>query len=179
VDRAQAVDDLARLVERLARHAVGAGVGRQVDVPLVVQPLDQLLDRLGVALLGGADEVVVGDLQPLPHLTPAGNHLVAPLDGGHAVGLGGLGYLLAVLVGSGEEEDLLAGEPVVTDQEVGVYGRVGVPDVGNIIHVVDGCSHIEGLFLRLIVYGGVFFRVFSHVSIRDTGNVYIHKMVTF
>src|SRR4029453_3126741 len=69
VDRALAVDQLLGAVELLAGHAVQALVAVQVDVALVVQLLPEVLDRHLVALLGGADEVVVGDVQLRPRST--------------------------------------------------------------------------------------------------------------
>ena len=58
--------------------------------------------------------------------------------GAEALLLGGPGHLLAVLVGAGEEEDLVAEEAVPPGQGIGVDGGVGVPHVGRVLHVVDG-----------------------------------------
>ena len=57
--------------------------------------------------------------------------------GRDAVGLGGPGDLEAVLVGAGEEEDVVADQAVPAGQGVGGDRRVGVPDVGHVVHVVD------------------------------------------
>ena len=51
--------------------------------------------------------------------------------------LGRPGHLLAVLVGPGEEEDVVADQPVPPGQGVGVDRGVGVPDVGRVVDVVD------------------------------------------
>src|SRR5450759_5451340 len=50
----------------------------------------------------------------------------------------GLRNLVAVLVNAGEEEDVVALLAVVARQDVGDDGRVGVPQVGLAVHVVDG-----------------------------------------
>ena len=63
---ALAVDDLVLGEEGLAGDAVGTRVGGLVDVPRRLQPLQEGQDAPLVALLGGADEVVVGDQQGLP-----------------------------------------------------------------------------------------------------------------
>ena len=57
--------------------------------------------------------------------------------------LGGPGHLLAVLVGAGEEEDVVADQPVPAGQGVGVDRRVGVADVGRVVHVVDRGGDVE------------------------------------
>ena len=63
VDRALAVDQLVLGVIGLARHAVEALVGTELDVAVVVDDLEELLDRPHVAGLGGADEVGVGEVE--------------------------------------------------------------------------------------------------------------------
>ena len=65
VDRAVAVDQLVLGVVRLARDAVQALVGAELDVAGVVAGLQQRLDAAVVARLGRADEVVVGDVEQL------------------------------------------------------------------------------------------------------------------
>ena len=54
-----------------------------------------------------------------------------------------LGDLGAVLVGAGEEEDVLAPLAVVPRQHVGGDGRVGVAVVRLAVHVVDGSGDVE------------------------------------
>ena len=54
-----AVDELVLGVVRLAGDAVEALVGVELDVAVVVDPLEELLHRPLVAGLGGADEVVL------------------------------------------------------------------------------------------------------------------------
>ena len=93
----------------LVRTAVPAVVGVLVDVAAVEQHLQKLLHAGDMARLGGADEVVVGDVERLPQIAKRRLHGVAPsLRRGEAVLLGGLGHLLAVLVHAGEELDVTA-----------------------------------------------------------------------
>ena len=148
VDRAEAVDDLGGLVEALAGHAVRSLVLAEVDVALVVELLRQPLHRADMALLRGADEVVVGDLEPLPDLLPAGHDPVGPrlrIEPGCG---GRQGHLLAVLVGSGEKVDPLAAQAVVARQEICGNRGVSVPDMGNIVHVIDRSCQVERVFGR-------------------------------
>ncbi len=57
------VEELLLGVVILARDAVEARVGRQLDVPVVVNALQELLHHGVVAGLGRSDEVVVGDFE--------------------------------------------------------------------------------------------------------------------
>ena len=115
--------------EALVAHRVPARVRVQVDVAGVVHPLPDLLGRLEVVGIGGADEPVEGDvellLQPLEHVG------VAPgqLGGRNALGGGRLGHLQSVLVGAGEEPHVEAVEPLEPRDRVGGDVFVGVPDV--------------------------------------------------
>ena len=146
VDRAvAAVDQLALLVVRLAGDAVRALVGVELDVAVVLDPLQQRLHGGVVAGLGGADEVVVGDVEAVPRLPEAGGVAVGLLLGRDAGRLGGLGHLQAVLVGAGEEVGVVAEEAVPAGQGVGDHRRVGVPDVGGVVHVVDRRRDVEAV----------------------------------
>ncbi len=65
--------------------------------------------------------------------------------GSSALLLGGPGDLLSVLVGAGQEEDVVAHQPVPPGQGVGVDRRVGVPDMGRVLDVVDrGGDEVAG-----------------------------------
>ena len=59
------------------------------------------------------------------------------------VGLGRPLHLEAVLVGAGEEEGVVAEQPVPPGQGVGGDRRVGVADVGHVVDVVDRRRHVE------------------------------------
>ena len=93
----------------LVRHGVPAAVGVELDVAGVVAGLQQLRDRGVVAGLGGADEAGRSVMSSsAPGVAVALDGAIGPLLRGHAVGLGGLLHLEPVLVGAGEEEDVLA-----------------------------------------------------------------------
>ena len=132
-----AVDELLLGVVVLAGHAVEPAVGAELDVAVVVDRLEEASYGEVVTRLGGANEVVVGDVQ----VCPGGDE---PLSGGVGPGLGGhpvlprrLGHLGPVLVGAGEEEHVVAEEAVPPAERVGVHRRVGVPDVRRVVDVVD------------------------------------------
>ena len=143
VDRAQrAVDEVVLGVVLLAGHAVQAAVDVLVDVAVLVDPAQEVLDRLVVPRLGGADEVVVGDVEIGPGGGEPGGQPVGPPGRGETLLLGGPGHLLPVLVGAGEEEDVVADQSVPAGQGIGVDRRVGVPHVGGVLDVVDRCGDV-------------------------------------
>ncbi len=144
VHGAVAVDQLVLGVVVLARDAVQARVGSQLDEPVVVDPLEELLDDGVVARLGGADEVVVGDVEALPRLLEAGRRAVRPLLGGGPVGLGRLHDLGAVLVGARHEPHVVAQQAVPAGQGIGVHRRVRRADVRCVVDVVDRCGQVVG-----------------------------------
>ena len=94
--------------------------------------------------IGGPDEPVERDVQPL--LQPLEHIGVAPsqIRGGHALGRGGLGHLEAVFVGAGEVPDVETIEPLEAGDRIGRDVLVRVPDVRSPVRVRDRGGHIEG-----------------------------------
>ena len=116
-----------------------------VDIALLVQLGKDLLAGLHVVVVGGADEAVVADVQQFPQILDGGHDLVHILLGGHA-GIGGLVLdLLAVLVGAGQEHDVVALHALETGQCVAGHGGVAVADVQLIAGVIDGGRDVECL----------------------------------
>ena len=76
---ALAVDEVCLGLERLATDAVEPGVDVLVDVPVVVEPLQEALDELLVLLVARADEEVVRGIESLWELTPDARDLVGVL----------------------------------------------------------------------------------------------------
>jgi hypothetical protein len=144
---ALAVHELAVGPEALAGLAVVADVLALVDVALLIQFGEDLLAGLHVVVVGGADEAVVADIQQLPQVFDGGDDLVNVLLGGHA-GIGGLILdLLAVLVGAGQEHDVIALHPLEARQRIAGHGGVAVADVQLIAGVVDGGGDVKCLVL--------------------------------
>ena len=132
---ALAVEPDVLLAEQHRRSGLGAA--------RVPQAAEQLLHRQLVALVRGADELVVRHSQRLPGLHEGGRDRVH--EG--LRGLAGLGRgardLLAVLVGAGQEEGLVAALAVRAGEAVGQHLLVGVAQVGAPVHVVDGGGDVE------------------------------------
>ena len=127
----------------LVGDAVLAGVGRKVDVAAVLEGLEEVLDALLVTEFGGADEVVVGDAHAVPQGVERGGDPVGELLRGDAGGVGGALDLLAVLVGAGEEEGVVAEQAMAPGEDVRDDGGIGVADVGARVDVVDRRGEIE------------------------------------
>ena len=132
--------------ETLIGNAVPARIGALVDIPAVEELLKEMLYHLYVAFLGGADEIVIGDVKAPPEVLETDHHLVAVLLGCFPPLPGGLFHFLAVLVRAGEEHDLPSGHPHVAGNHVSCDGSINVPDVGDVIDIIDGCRHIECVF---------------------------------
>ena len=99
-----------------------------------------------MALLGGADEVVVRAVQPLDHGLEARHVAVEQLRAAVSPSLRrGLLDLLAVLVGAGEEIDVVAVEPHEAGDGVGRDRLVGVADMRRAVRVGNRGGDVEGL----------------------------------
>ena len=143
--RALAVHQLAVGPEALAGLAVVADVLALVDIALLVQLGEDLLAAFHVVIIGGADKAVVADIQQLPQILDGGHDLVHILFGGDA-GIGSLILdLLAVLIGAGQEHDVVALHPLEAGQRIAGHGGVAVADVQLIAGVIDRGGDIKCL----------------------------------
>ena len=100
--------------------------------------------RCVVARVGGADEEVVGDVDARQQRLEALGVAVGELLRRDALALGRLRDRLAVLVGAGEEEHLLAALAHVPGEDVGADRRVRVAEVRRRVDVVDRGGDVEG-----------------------------------
>ena len=147
VNLAAAVRALAvhQLTEALTGLAVVADVLALIDIALLVQLGEDLLAAFHVVVIGGADKAVVADIQQLPQILDGGHDLVHVLLGGDA-GISGLILdLLAVLIGTGQEHDVVALHPLEAGQRIAGHGGVAVADVQLIAGVIDGGGDIKCL----------------------------------
>ena len=124
-----AVFELRGGPERLARGAVQPLVGALVDVPLLVQLAEDLLHLLLVVGVGGADELVVGNVHHVPDRADLVGDAVDELLGRLAGGGGLLLDLLAVLVRARLEAHVVALVALEPRDRVREDDLVGVADV--------------------------------------------------
>ncbi len=148
VNRAGPVGPLLALaLEVGAARAVPALVGALVDPAVVVDALHDLGDALRVAGIGGADEEVVAGVDDRHQRFELGGVAVGQLLRGDALALGRVLDRLAVLVGAGEEEDVLAALAHVAGEHVSRHRRVGVTEMRLRVDVVDRRGDVVGHFL--------------------------------
>jgi hypothetical protein len=131
--------------ELLLADGVITAVSRLVELPLVMQALEDALDAPAVARIGGGGPAVVRNAE----LGPEGGEFLGDLagvPGGLDAGLlRGLLDLLAVLVHAGEEVNGLALQPVKTGEDIREDFLVGVPDVGRGVRVINGGGDVKSL----------------------------------
>ncbi len=143
---ALAVHQLALGPEGLAGLAVLSLIGALVDVAAVVHFFENPLNGLDMIVVGGADEAVVGDVHQLPQIlnAPGAVHdAVYELLRRDSGGGGDVADLLAVLVGAGEEHDVLPQQAVIAGQCICGHRAVGVADVELVRGIVDRRGDIE------------------------------------
>ncbi len=109
-----------------------------------------------MALLGGADVVVVRALEPLHHGLEARDVAVGELAGLEPLASRRLVHLDAVLVGAGQEKDVVAVEPHEARDGVGGDHLIGVPDMRRPVGVRDRRRDVEmGLVCHRTMYAGL------------------------
>ncbi len=97
--------------------------------------------------LGGADETVKRNIQTLVHVAEPAGVAFGEFGRRHAFGGRGLDHLLAVLVGTGQEEHVLAVEPLEARQRVGRNRLIGVTDMRLAVRISDRCGDEVGVAL--------------------------------
>jgi hypothetical protein len=103
---------------------------------------DRLNDRF-VAVFGGANEIVIRELEAGGETFPVLGEVVAVLLRVFALGVGGLLDLLAVFVKAREEKGLSAEGGLDAGDDVRNHLFIGMPEVGLPIYVVDGSGDVE------------------------------------
>ncbi len=134
---------LALGVVGLVAHRVPAGIFRQVDVAGLLHALPDRRRGAVMARLGGAYEVVVGAVEPLHHGPEKLHVAIGELPRSEALAARGLQHLDAVLVGAGEEIDVVPVEPHEACDGVGRDRLVGVPDMRRPVRVGDRRRDVE------------------------------------
>ena len=149
---AAAVDELALGPEALTGGAVLADILALVDVALFIHLLEDFLDGGNMVVVGGADEAVIADVHQLPQILDALGALDDVIDELLRRNTGLLGLqldLLAVLVGAGQELDVVALQPLVAGHSVGSDGAVGMADVQLIAGIIDRRCNVEFFLIHL------------------------------
>ena len=142
-------------IEGFVAHGVPAGVGLAEDVAVVGagHAAPDLLRGAVVPGLRGADEVVVGEAERRGQLPEPLRVAVGQRAGGKALLLRRLLHLEAVLVGAGQEVDILPVQPLEARDGVGRDRLVGMAEVRRAVGIGNGRGDVE---LLLPAHGGRF-----------------------
>ena len=133
-------------------HRVPAGILVEIDVAGRLHAPPDLLAGKVVPLLGGADEVVLRDVERRRHVAKALRVAVGELDRRQPLGDRRLLHLEAVLVGARQEEHVLAVEPLEARDRIARHRRIGMADMGDPIRIEDRRGEVEA---RLLGHDGI------------------------
>ena len=128
----------------LAAGAIVPAVLADVDFAAVVDTLQNFLYESHVVGIGGTDEAVGRHVEPRPQAAETAADLVHQRLRCGASGRRRSSDLVAVLVGSGDEERVVAEQAMVTPQRVRQHRGVGRADVRVGVHIVNGSGDVVG-----------------------------------
>src|ERR1700730_1503324 len=143
-------DTFARVVEpglvlvviRFIAHRGPAGILAEVNVARRFHLLPDGDRRTMVALFGGSDEYVVRAVESLHHGLETRHVAFDQLRWGELLLRRSLQHFDAVLIGTGDEEHVVAVEPHETRDCIGRDRLVGMADMGRAIGIGDGRGEI-------------------------------------
>ncbi len=131
---------------QLVGDAVLAGVGALVDEAAIAQRGEQLLHAALVPRLGGADEVVVGQAQPVPQRAKLGrDRRSANSCGVRPASLAERSIFCPCSSVPVRNQVSMPMRPLAPRDGVAHDGRVGVAQVRPRIHVVDRRGQVEAV----------------------------------
>ena len=156
-----AVSGLGIGEEGLTGHAIPALVAALVNITLIVELLEHLLHGGLMVVVGGADEVIVGDVHLIPQGLDLPRHVIHVGLGGNACLLRQILDLLTMLVGAGAEVHVVAHFSLVAGDGIGHDGLVGVAEVGLLGGISDGGSYV---ILGLLIHDNILSGVTSYGS---------------
>jgi hypothetical protein len=132
--------------ESLVRDAVPALIIVLIDLSSIVEILENLLNDPFMAEFCRTDEVVIGDIQPLPEGLETFHHFIAVSLWIHSPLLSSSLHLLTMFVCTRQEEDPTSFQSLVAGEYISGDRGVGMADMGNVVDVVDRSSDVEFFF---------------------------------
>ena len=127
------------------RLVIPAFILAEVNLVGIDQVLHEFLHAKLVARFGGADKVVVGDVQLGPERLEVLAVFVGHRFGGDVLLRSGFDHLNAVLVRASEKVDLVAHRPAEPREHVGCDRRVRVAYVRRVVDIVNGRRDVKGV----------------------------------
>src|SRR4030042_4535701 len=109
----------------------------KVDVPGIVNFLQNELDDHLMGFFGGANEAVVGDVQLGPELPEKVADAVGVRLGIFPGGPGGLGHFVPVFIRAGQEKSLVPGQFIEAVEQIRHDGGIGMADMRLGVHVIN------------------------------------------
>jgi hypothetical protein len=105
-----------------------------------------------MSLLGGANEIVVGNVEPHPELLESLMKFIDMFLRAHTNVIGGLLDFLPMLIGAGQKKDFNPFETFVTGNYIRRDGGVGMAYMGDIVHVINRSGDIKLVLLHGMVF---------------------------
>jgi hypothetical protein len=105
-----------------------------------------------MSLLGGADELGVGNVEPYPEFLEPLMKFIDMFLRAHTRVISGLLDFLPMLIGAGQEKDFNPFEAFVTGNHIRRDGGVGMAYMGNIVHVINRSGDIKLVLLHGMVF---------------------------
>ena len=139
---ALAVHQLALGEEGFTGYAVPTFVITFVNVALLIQLFEDLLYGLLVVGIGGSNELIVARVHQIPNVFDLAGYFVNVLLGSYAVFLSVQLDLLAVFVGTGHEEYIVALQTTIAGNGIGQNYLISIADMGLTGGVSNGRSQI-------------------------------------
>ena len=140
--RALAVHQLGLRPEGFTGSTVHSLVSSLIDVPLIIETLEDLLYLLLMILIRGTDELIIGNVQQITQTADDTGDLIYMFLGCDAGCLSLQFDLLSMLVSTGLEEDIIALLSLETCDAVSQYDLVVVADMGLRRCIGNRCGKI-------------------------------------
>jgi hypothetical protein len=118
-------------------NRIPAGIFVEIDGARLLQGDPQRLNGALMALLGGANVVVIGNVERSIHLAKTRRIPVGQFERRQAFLDGGLLHLQTMLIRSGQETNVVAVEPLEAGNRVGRHDRIGMTDMRHAIGIED------------------------------------------
>ena len=104
---------------------------------------DQFIDTDAMTIFGRANEIVVTDVESFPEIVIVRDDAIGELDRQHAFLRGAPLDFLSMLVGAGEEPNVVAHPPPMSRDHIGDDVLVHVADVREVVDVMDRGGEVE------------------------------------
>ncbi len=138
--------EFALVIIGFVAHRIPAAVFRQVNIALGGHAPPDLLHRFRMARLRGADDVVGAGIELFAHGLELRGGAVGELLRRQTFARRRLLHFQPVLVHAGDEQHVLAVEPLESGEGVGGDALVGVADMRRAIGVGNGGRDVIGVF---------------------------------